>query len=594
MSRSLSTFVICHPTPLFAGAELFLAWLSLRPSPAFVPLVLLVATLRVHGQLIAHRDTRVRGLLCSWASVTVGSSLARLSSASQALSSPTQSIGAIAVLSAVTYLCAIFAFYLDLRLSWRMESHWSKLTIFPALWAIIWSATSRLSPVGRLLAWSPAFGTHSYTWIIPYLGPAGIDWILAAWATICSELAGVLLMSSKAIDGDGGDDDSESALLSPHERSAKRAQSSRSRSVLSLATLVVALALPSFVTDELPRRADTPDSTALTVGCVLPSSHKIVRPSLDDYISEAAKMTAAKLLLFPESAIVFDSPKDREAAFSKLRTKVHGPLLGVAFDEYAEDSAHPGNTRFKRNGLALIHHSQKEGDEVVQYYKRNLVPFTESFSGIPSVDPPTIYNLELSNPKDYTRPEWAPPPNYTRPIPITSSICLDLAFPTAFAGLESRPAVILAPARTWDTTVGLAMWEQAKTRAEEVGSMVLWCDGGATGVSGIGGAGISEIMQVGGGSWMRTVGVQWPFNQKRTVYANVGESEVLVLLVLLMGGGWVGSAALLRAIESGRTAATGAQSALQNVPFVRRVIMGRRTEANLLDADEAGERQNLL
>ena len=63
------------------------------------------------------------------------------------------------------------------------------------------------------------------------------------------------------------------------------------------------------------------------------------------------------------------------------------------------------------------------------------------------------------------------------------------------------------------------MWEQAKSRANEIGSMVLWCDGGTTGVSGIGGGGIREIMQVGAGSWSRTIGLQFPFDQGRTVYA---------------------------------------------------------------------------
>ncbi|KAH7914783.1 hypothetical protein BJ138DRAFT_1170410 [Hygrophoropsis aurantiaca] len=593
---SFSTFIFSHPTPVFAFVEFVLAWVSLRPSPAFIPLLLLIATLRVHGQLIANRDTRIRGLLCSWVSVTIGSTLARVSSASQALSSPGQSFGAVAVLSGFTYICAILAFYLDLRIQavWRLKSHWAKLTLFPALWAVIWTAASRISPVGRLLTWSPAFGTHAYTWVIPYAGPAGIDWILAAWATIFAEIAGILLMGPGKIEVEHDHNRSTVSLLELNERHAKPQKSLKSRSLISLTSIVVLLALPSFVTETMHRRSDTPDSTPLTVGCVLPSSHKIVRPTLDDYIREAATMTAAKLLLFPESAVVFNSPQEREAAFSKIREKVRGPLLGVAFDEYVQDPAHPSDTRFKRNGLAIIHQHQKEGQEVIQYYKRNLVPFTESFNGIPSVDPPMIYNFNLSNPSGYTKPEWAPPPDFTRPIPFTSSICLDLAFPNAFAGLESRPAMILAPARTWDTTVGLAMWEQAKTRAEEIGSMVLWCDGGSNGVSGVGGAGISEIMQVGGGSWMRTVGIEWPFDDRRTVYARAGQFEVSIFLVLVMGGSWVGLAFWLRLNEGTRTAVTGMQTALQSVPFVRRVLWRRQSEADLIDVEGADERQNLL
>jgi hypothetical protein len=88
------------------------------------------------------------------------------------------------------------------------------------------------------------------------------------------------------------------------------------------------------------------------------------------------------------------------------------------------------------------------------------------------------------------------------------------------------------------------MWEQAKARAEEMGSMVLWCDGGKGGVSGVAGGGIDEIMQVGEGSWTRTIAVQWPFNEGRTVYARFGDAYILPAMWLLLGG-WVGELLVL-------------------------------------------------
>lgn len=132
--------------------------------------------------------------------------------------------------------------------------------------------------------------------------------------------------------------------------------------------------------------------------------------------------------------------------------------------------------------------------------------------------------------------DWAPAPNYTRPIPITTSICLDFADPSPFAELTSRPALILGPARTWDIAVGYAMWRQAKQRAEEVGSMVLWCDGGDGGVSGIAGGGFSDFTQVGLGSWVRTIGIQYPFNDQRTPFAYLGNAMVLLFWVFAFGG----------------------------------------------------------
>lgn len=83
------------------------------------------------------------------------------------------------------------------------------------------------------------------------------------------------------------------------------------------------------------------------------------------------------------------------------------------------------------------------------------------------------------------------------------------------------------------------MWEQAKQRADEVGSMVLWCDGGEGGVSGVAGNGFSEMNQVGEGSWVKTVGLPWPFQEKRTIYAREGDVVVMMIFwAILVVGGW--------------------------------------------------------
>jgi hypothetical protein len=82
----------------------------------------------------------------------------------------------------------------------------------------------------------------------------------------------------------------------------------------------------------------------------------------------------------------------------------------------------------------------------------------------------------------------------------------------------------------------MAMWEQARARAEEAGSMVLFCDGGAQGASGVAGHGIREPVQFGTGSWTRTIGVQWPFNQRRTLYMWGGEYLPVGFVWLLVGG----------------------------------------------------------
>lgn len=151
MAASLQAFILRRPTPFFSVGELGLATLALGPLPSFVPLVLLLSVLMIHGQRIAHRQTRGRELLCSWISITAGSAFAHWRAITTALSSPTESLTAVILLSGATYSVVVVSIYLDIRLKGLLNTNWAQFTLFPALWATCWSITSRISPVGRLL-----------------------------------------------------------------------------------------------------------------------------------------------------------------------------------------------------------------------------------------------------------------------------------------------------------------------------------------------------------------------------------------------------------------------------------------------------------
>ena len=147
--------------------------------------------------------------------------------------------------------------------------------------------------------------------------------------------------------------------------------------------------------------------------------------------------------------------------------------------------------------------------------------------------------MELVSPKDVNKTEWAPEPHHTRTIPLTSSICLDFAFPSQFAGLTSRPALILAPARTWERTIGHAMWLQARQRAAELQSIVLWCDGGEGGVSGVAGRGFNDVVQVGSGSFVRNIGIPYPFNDQKTYFARFGDAILILFWIFVFVPGQI-------------------------------------------------------
>ena len=86
----------------------------------------------------------------------------------------------------------------------------------------------------------------------------------------------------------------------------------------------------------------------------------------------------------------------------------------------------------------------------------------------------------------------------------------------------------------------MSMWDQARSRAAELGSSILWCDGGDGGVSGVAGPGINEIVQVGQGSWVRNIGIDRPFGRKdQTMYAKRGDLFSLFVAWAIFGGGWL-------------------------------------------------------
>lgn len=358
MASSLQALILNqHPTPFFSLGEVILASWALGPLPSFVPLVLLLSVLMIHGQRICRRQTRGRELLCSWISVTAGSAIAHWRAAATALSSTTESLFAIAFLSGATYLIVIVAVYLHIRLRCRMDTNWAQFTLFPALWTTCWCITSRISPLGRLLNWWPAPVPSAYSWMLPFTGPAGIDWIVAGWAVVCSEFMAQWLMGSSEYES-LEDAYGKQSLLS-----------SSKKGLLGLGTILLALTFPSSTTYNTLPRTDVVKHTPFTVSCVLPNPLDGSHATLDDFITQMKKMNAANIILWPESAVVFNSEKEREDAFEKVRGLKLPSLVGVAFDEYIA-----GDPEHTRNGFAIVHKDQKPGDEAIQYYKRHLVP----------------------------------------------------------------------------------------------------------------------------------------------------------------------------------------------------------------------------
>ncbi|GBE77798.1 hypothetical protein SCP_0106800 [Sparassis crispa] len=542
---SLPGYVIQHPSRVFLSTTTALGALALSPSPPLIPLILLLATLHLHLYMLIPRHK-----VLSHGSVQVlflsgAAGLAHVGPSFQALSTPAISFVSLGVISFISSSFALLSIVLSYYGGRLTHSHWTQALLFPSIWASTWGIVAYSSPVGRLVTWSPVVGLGYYNWMREIFGQYGIDWVVAGWAVVIAAAVGQWLVGP-AGDADVASSEPEHLISLPLEglpggRISKDSKS-KLRHMLVLAGFLVILTLPSFFMSSLPLPVNSPGITPLGVACALPYPHRSGRRrdplTLLDFIMESQRLQSqSNIVLWPEGAVRFDTLEQKQRAFLMAQRSMNaGRYYAISFEEYVppQPSDDQGVAGIRRNGLVLL---GSTGPPVFEYYKRKLVPIAESFSLTSSSDPPTIFNLELGPPKSWNKTTWAPG-NHTRPIPLTASICLDFSSSSAFDGLPSRPALILAPARTWHIDVGYAMWQQARARAEEIGSTVLWCDGGEGGVSGIAGGGMHEIVQVGQGSWTRTIGVHWPFDQRLTFFARGGDYAALAAIWAILGAGW--------------------------------------------------------
>lgn len=221
----------------------------------------------------------------------------------------------------------------------------------------------------------------------------------------------------------------------------------------------------------------------------------------------------------------------------------------------------------------------------------------ESYATARSPNKPFVYNYPLITKKN----------SRNKPVEyhitgITGSVCMDFVIPEPFSNLDQRPALILGPAHTWDAEASAALWEQAKSRAAEVGASLLWCDGGSDGFSGVATRGIDSPMQLGAGSWVRTIALEKEFDEGRTPYGRYGVKLPLLIIWGVFGVEWLLEQTAIRlrlrrdehggylGVEEGFVARVE-RLPTQIATYIRN---WRRNRAQGRSNVEVGERTNLL
>jgi len=289
-----------------------------------------------------------------------------------ALSTKFTSFTLLSLLSAVVSALVIGAAYADWNLCrTALSTAYSDDLVFPAVWTTLWTGVSYASPVGHLLTWSRPVSLEGYRWMVPLLGSASQDWIAASWAVVLSRAFQSWYM--------GHAPTQELEDHQPTETTSLISRPARTRPPRTplLALTLVLLTVPSFFLTNTPLPVSNVDiATPIGVGCINPPFQRSKKYTLDvvDYIKESQLYTnRARLLLWPEGAVRFNSEQEREAAFADIRANVTGSYVGVSFEQVMPDpSDTTGRKSIARTGVAVIDpHSDQP---YLIYWKQHLVP----------------------------------------------------------------------------------------------------------------------------------------------------------------------------------------------------------------------------
>jgi len=361
-------------------ATTVLASVALSPSPNAPGLVGLLVLLQLYPRLFSRGANK---FISPWAASTLGAMISHTRAASNALQGSVVSTVVLAGISAAVSAIPVAVVYFDTHFTKGHRYSWSQLAAFPAYWASTWGLISMLTPVGRLLAWSPVTALGPYAWVSSCLGPWGVDFVVAAWSVVLTEAVAAplsqLVLSMQDPDHPRTVEPIVPYTDNPGEPIAKDHSPLWHKSAFTLSLL--ALMVPSLWTATIPNPTYTDITTPFTLGCVLPQTHLPHHvhhsPTLEDYIAETRKVTGAKLVLWPEGAIKFNNEAHRNKTFNEIAARLlknqTGFHVGIGFEEDAPESWNKRASR--RNGFALL----VDDKVALHYYKRRLVPSTLAF-----------------------------------------------------------------------------------------------------------------------------------------------------------------------------------------------------------------------
>lgn len=379
----VKSFVVSRPALAYTASSAVLAFFAVTPAPPLIAVSLLIATVRLSAWTFAPRQGGYAKAGLQALAISGAAGLAHLAPGLDATSTPQAAFLVLGALSLCASAFAVGLVFAGTRFGRGGASPWVRLTLFPALWASGWASMAQVTGVGQLVTWSPVVGQGPYVWMRHLFGQWGIDWVAAAWAVVVSEVLGDWLVGAPDHDGDALVDAEPLLPDVPHAQygsvannaaSKSTTAASRSPAHLALTAILLLLMLPSYMFSATPLpHLPTDHITEIKVACALPVSRS-GNPTLDDYMHATSQLqNSADIILWPESAVRFESPAEREAGFAKIKNMSgvsNKKLIGVSFEEFVP-AQRAGESGHRYNGFTLL---PVNGTPVIEYYKRNLVP----------------------------------------------------------------------------------------------------------------------------------------------------------------------------------------------------------------------------
>ncbi|KZT41382.1 hypothetical protein SISSUDRAFT_1042965 [Sistotremastrum suecicum HHB10207 ss-3] len=361
--------------PLYLSIPLttLLSMLAVSTTPSCEFLIILLAFLKFQvAQSIAKKEILSVGYI--FVGLSSGMTVAHFAPSLDALSSSSLGVFISGICLSITAAISIGLIYVSERN--RTAFPGAAFALFPGIWTLAWMTVTQISPIGRLMTWSPFVGSvlDSYRWIRPFVGQPGLDFLVASWATLFSEIAGSYsgilgyrYTNDALIDLEDDDSHNSEGVIKTNHRMIP---------LLSFTSILLGLALPSFMVSSMPQPPFSPATVPLNVACILPAFQKAEEHSLGVYINETMQFTSrAKILLWPEGAVNFETPKDKMEGLARVQDALYShsqnTWVGVSFQEPVSDGLQSGTRgRLRRTGLALV----GSGGIEFEYYKRKLVP----------------------------------------------------------------------------------------------------------------------------------------------------------------------------------------------------------------------------